>query len=159
MRLADDDDKAAVAALQQAAYAKNRDLLGCEPLPLQKSIDEIFDEFEVWLLEDVIGDGRLLGVLIVEPRRDDLLVWSVAVHPDAQGRGIGKLLLQTAELRARQFGHDVVRLYTGRDLTDLIDWYMRLGFDVEREEELDDRAIVHMVKRLPDTAPDGSPLH
>ncbi len=146
MRLADDDDKEAVAALQQAAYAKNRELLGQEPLPLLAPIDEIFEEYEVWLLE--AEDGALVGVLILEPRREDMLLWSLAVKPDMHGRGLGKLLLQTAELRAGQFGHKIMRLYTGAPLHDLIEWYERRGFAVERTEELSDRDLVHMMKEL-----------
>ena len=145
MRLGDDNDKQAVADLQEAAYAPNRDLLGLEPLPLQKPIDEIFDDYEVWLLED---DARLAGVLILEPRQTDMLIWSVAVAPQVQQCGLGKLLLQTAELRAGQFGHKVLRLYTGATLQHLIDWYERNGYEVEQTERLYDREVVHMVKYL-----------
>jgi len=145
MRLAEDDDRHAVASLQEAAYARNRELLGQEPLPLLAPIDEIFDEYEVWLLE--ADDGRLVGVLILEPRQEDMLLWSLAVHPDVQRRGLGKLLLQTAELRAGQFGHTILRLYTGAQLQHLIDWYGRHGFVVERIEEISDREIVHMAKK------------
>ena len=146
MRLADDEDKQAVEALQTAAFARNRELLGVEPLPLLMPIDEIFDNYEVWLLEG--DDGDLIGALILEPRADDMLLWSVAVDPTAQRRGLGKLLLQTAELRAGQFGHSIMRLYTGAELQHLIDWYGRHGYDIERTETLSDREVVHMVKDL-----------
>lgn len=145
MRLANDDDHDAIKELQEAAYAQNRELLGLEPLPLQTPVDEILEEYEVWLLE---GDEGLLGVLVLEPRAKDMLVWSVAVAPEAQRKGIGKLMMDTAELRARQFGHGVMRLYTGSKLAHLIDWYKRLGYEVERSEKITDREITHMVKQL-----------
>ena len=154
MRLADESDKDAVQALQEAAYARNRELLGAEPIPLQTSIDELFEDYEIWLLEG--DDGGLIGVLILQPRRDDMLLWSIAVHPDAQGRGIGKLLLQTAELRAGQFGFKIMRLYTGAALQHLIDWYGRHGYVIERTEHLDDREIVHMMKDLRATTAGGT---
>ena len=39
---------------------------------------EVFADYEVYLAE---RDGALDGVLILEPRADDLLIWSVAVAP------------------------------------------------------------------------------
>ena len=41
-----------------------------------------------------------------------------------------------------------MRLYTGATLQHLIDWYGRHGYVVERIEQLSDRAITHMMKRL-----------
>jgi len=138
-------DVDAVTALQQAAYAKNRDLLGVEPLPLLSDYVEIFSAHEIWLME--CPDG-LQGVLILEPRRDDLLIWSVATAPSAQGRGLGKQLLAAAEQRAKELGRSVIRLYTGEPLTGNIAWYGRHGYAVERVEALADRSIVHMAKSL-----------
>ncbi|MFM9849503.1 MAG: GNAT family N-acetyltransferase [Hyphomicrobiaceae bacterium] len=138
------DDLDAVLALQQVAYARNRVLLGCEPLPLLADYQDIFRDYEVWLAED----GGLAGALVVQARPDDLLIWSVATNPDGQGRGLGKGLLQAAEVRARELGRDVVRLYTGAVLQHLIDWYGRRGYRVERIEQLSDRAITHMMKPL-----------
>ena len=75
LRRAKPDDLPAVVGLQRAAYAKNRPLLGVEPLPLLADYAEILAEYEVYLAE---RDGALDGVLILEPRADDLLIWSVA---------------------------------------------------------------------------------
>ena len=145
LRRAGIDDLDAVLALQRAAYARNRVLLGCEPLPLLADYTEIFRDYEVWLAEQ---DGGLAAALILEPRADDLLIWSVATNPDRLGRGLGKQLLLAAEVRARELGRDVVRLYTGAVLQHLIDWYGRHGYRVERIEQLSDRAITHMMKQL-----------
>jgi len=139
------DDLASVAALQHAAYARNRPLLGVEPLPLLADYAEIFRAYEVWLAE---RDGALDGVLILEPRPDDLLIWSVAVAPAAQGRGVGNTMLAFAEARARDLGRTYLRLYTGEPLTGNIAWYSRHGYAHERTEDLGDRRIVHLIKQL-----------
>lgn len=141
-------DLAAIEALQQAAYARNRRLLGVEPLPLQVNYADILQRMEVWLAEE---RGRLRGVLILEPRPDDMLIWSIAAAPDAQRQGLGEIMLDAAEVHARQTGRRTMRLYTGAVLEGLIRWYHRHGYDVERHEELPDRHITHMIKRL-DTA-------
>ena len=138
-------DVAAVVALQQAAYAQNRPLLGVEPLPLQVDYAIVLASREVWLEER--GDS-LDGVLILEERADHLLIWSIAVAPSVQGTGIGGMLLAHAEARARALGFAKLRLYTGEPLTGNITWYERHGYVRDRVETLSDRRIVHMVKQL-----------
>jgi ribosomal protein S18 acetylase RimI-like enzyme len=144
-RRANTNDRPQIEALQQAAYARNRRLLGLEPMPLQADYGEIIARMEVWL---AIERERLAGVLILDPRQDDLLIWSVAAAPDVQGKGIGPILLDAAEVRARQLGRETVRLYTSEPLKTLIAWYQRHGYEVERFEDLADRRIVHLAKTL-----------
>ena len=145
LRRAGPGDVAAVAALQHAAYARNRDILGVEPLPLLADYGEVLASHEVWLLD---GDAGLDGTLILEPRTDDLLIWSIAAAPARSGAGIGNLLLAAAEARARALGYAAMRLYTGDKLHRNVAWYERHGFVQERLEDLADRRLVHMVKRL-----------
>lgn len=148
------DDRAAVECLQQAAYARNRERLGMEPLPLQADYGEIFRDCEVWIKAGDDAD-TVAAALILETDRPvidgarDVLIWSVATQPTAQHGGLGHALLACAEVRARQLGCDRIRLYTGQPLTDLIDWYGRNGYAIERTEALPDRTIVHMLKILP----------
>jgi ribosomal protein S18 acetylase RimI-like enzyme len=135
-----------VTAFQRAAYDKNRALLGVEPLPLLADYSEVIDSYETWLLE---RDGRLDGVLILEPRADDLLIWSVATAPATQKGGVGRMLLAATEERARALGRSVIRLYTGEPLTGNIAWYQRHGYAIEGVEVLAaDRRIVHMSKTI-----------
>lgn len=132
-------------ALQRGAYARNRPLLGVEPLPLLADYVAILRDMEVWVAR---ASGKLAGALILEPRAEDLLLWSIATDPAAQRSGLGRALLDATEMRARQLGLSVVRLYTGARLQHLIDWYGRHGYAVERVEVLSDRSITHMIKHL-----------
>jgi RimJ/RimL family protein N-acetyltransferase len=145
LRRANAGDVVAVTAFQRAAYAKNRLLLGVEPQPLQADYTTILAEYETWLYESTDG---LDGVLILAPRADDLLIWSIATAPRLHGQGLGRRLLAAAEERARALGLAVVRLYTGEKLTGNIAWYERHGFVRERVEDLGDRRAVHMMKRI-----------
>jgi GNAT superfamily N-acetyltransferase len=138
-------DLSAVTALQRAAYAKNRPLLGVEPLPLLADYAQVFADYEVYLAE---RDGTLEGVLILEPRAADLLIWSVATAPAAQGRGVGNRMLAFAETRARELGLSRIRLYTGEPLIANIAWYTRHDYVHERLEDMGDRRIVHLIKQL-----------
>jgi GNAT superfamily N-acetyltransferase len=145
LRRAHADEAAKIAAFQRAAYDRNRAILGVEPIPLKADYAKILDQYEVWLNED---DDRLAGVLILEPRSDDLLIWSVATAPDARGSGVGNRLLAAADTRARELGKHVMRLYTGELLVDNVAWYRRRGYAIERTEAMSDRKIVHMKKTV-----------
>ena len=145
LRHAKSSDLDAVVALQRAAYARNGEILGVEPMPLQADYAEVLRLYEVWLAESTNG---LEGVLILERRPADLLIWSVAAAPSAQGRGVGNRLLAAADERARQLGLSVIRLYTGEKLTGNIAWYARHGYTIERTEQMPDRRAVHMRKVL-----------
>jgi ribosomal protein S18 acetylase RimI-like enzyme len=139
-------DLDAVTAFQHAAYDRNRALLGVEPLPLLADYADIIVSYETWLLE---RDGQLEGVLILEARPDDLLIWSIATAPASQQRGIGRALLAATEERAGALGRRTIRLYTGEPLTGNIAWYQRHGYAVEHIEQLaPDRRIVHMSKTI-----------
>ena len=146
-------DVPAIVALQHAAYAQNRVLLGVEPLPLQVDYDDIFARMECW----IAGDDQLDGALILEFRPDDLLIWSVSTNPQSRSKGLGNAFLGLADRRARETGRTIVRLYTGEVLTANIAWYARHGFVVERVEQMPDRRAVHMKKILEgSTWQDGS---
>ncbi|ACA20287.1 GCN5-related N-acetyltransferase [Methylobacterium sp. 4-46] len=145
LRRATRADLRALGALQAAAYAPNRALLGAEPLPLLTPPEAVLAAHEVWLLEE--GDD-LAGALILDPRPDHLLVWSIAVAPSRQDRGLGAGLLAAAEARAKHLDLSCLRLYTGEKLARAIGWYARHGWTTERVEARPDRRLVHMVKRL-----------
>jgi GNAT superfamily N-acetyltransferase len=138
-------DLPAIVALQRAAYAKNRAILGVEPLPLMADYDQVFADYEVYLVE---RDGTLDGVLILEPRAGDLLIWSIATAPHAQGHGTGNAMLAFADARARELGVPCIRLYTGSPLAFNIAWYGRHGYTHERTEDTGDRVVVHLIKQL-----------
>lgn len=143
MRRALPPDAAAMETLHHAAYAPNRAALGVEPLPLQESCEWLIAQKECWLDEDC--DGPVLS-LVLEPEADALLIWSLAVAPRAQGRGLARVGLAFAQKRAGALGCGRLRLYTGEKLTRNIAIYAANGFVRTRVETLADRRVVHMEK-------------
>ncbi|MCA0423526.1 MAG: GNAT family N-acetyltransferase [Proteobacteria bacterium] len=140
-------DRDAIEAFQEAAYARNRAILGAEPLPLKWDYGTIFLGTEVWGVHD---KDALVGLLILRPGDDALRIESVATLPQVQGGGYGNAMLNAAEFRARDWGFAAIRLLTGEKLTQNVEWYLRKGFHVETLERLPDRSIVHMIKHLRD---------
>jgi ribosomal protein S18 acetylase RimI-like enzyme len=76
----------------------------------------------------LVVDDHVIGVLDVEPRQDHLWLENVAVHPDHQGRGLGRALLAHAESVGREHGLVEIRLLTNERYVDNIAMYRRYGY-------------------------------
>ncbi len=77
-----------------------------------------------------------------------MLIVNVAVAPDRQGRGFGRLLLQHAEQLATSQGCKRTRLYTNKLFTDNVSLYEKLGYRFDREEPLNSGVAIHMSKAI-----------
>jgi ribosomal protein S18 acetylase RimI-like enzyme len=110
-------------------------------------------EGDLWLAEE---EGAFLGVLVLVPQPDHLLLESVAVAPEAQGRGVGSALLAFAEDRAAALGLPEVRLYTHERMTENIARYERRGYRETHRAEQDGFRRVFLTKRLPGQAKSAS---
>jgi ribosomal protein S18 acetylase RimI-like enzyme len=88
---------------------------------------------EVWVL---VESGRVVGLLVLRAAADHLVVDNVAVDPQLQGRGHGRVLLAFAERRAAELGLPELLLYTNSRMTENIELYRRLGWrDYDRHNE------------------------
>jgi ribosomal protein S18 acetylase RimI-like enzyme len=81
-------------------------------------------------------EDRVVGVLVLWPHPDHVLVDTLAIAPEEQGGGIGSALLDRAELTAIETGANVVRLYTNAAMTEALAFYPRRGFvELDRRTE------------------------
>lgn len=86
-----------------------------------------------WVAED--GD-QVVGLLVLVPADDHMLLENVAVAPTAQGRGVGAALMRLAEDETRAAGLAEVRLYTNQAMTENLAYYPRRGYvETGRVEE------------------------
>ena len=125
LRQATPEDAPAIAALTDAAYAKYIPLIGRMPQPMTANYSQMVADHTVWLLE---AAGQLAGVLVLIEEPETLLIYSIAVRPDLQGRGLGHRLLTLAENEARQAGCQKIRLYTNEHFVENIELYQRSGY-------------------------------
>ncbi len=106
---------------------------------------EAVDAGAVWVT------GHPVVGLISLTRTDGevMLVENVAVHPDEQGSGLGRRLMDFAEQRARQLGIGRLALYTNEVMTENQAIYQHLGYRVTNRGIEDGYRRVYMEKVLP----------
>jgi ribosomal protein S18 acetylase RimI-like enzyme len=114
-----------VVDLVERAYSPWIERVGRRPWPMDEDYAALIAAGEVFLLS---AADRLVGLIVLRPAPDHLLVDNVAVEPDLQGRGNGRALLAFAEEQARALGLTELRLYTNAAMIENIELYRRLGW-------------------------------
>jgi GNAT superfamily N-acetyltransferase len=151
-RPANASDLRAVVDLTRRAYAPYEALLGITPMPMTEDYAPRIADDEVWLLED---GKEPIGLIVLEDHGDRSLLYSVAVAPERQGAGIGRLLLAFAEEIAGKRGQRTLALYTNARMERNIRIYTRCGFWETRRNPHPDRpgsVVIHMEKQLTDAS-------
>jgi GNAT superfamily N-acetyltransferase len=138
-------DAAGIRELTRAAYAKWVALIGREPLPMQADYERAVAEHTIDLL---IDDGALAGLIETILRPDHLWIENVAVAPERQGRGYGRLLLAHAEKGALEAERFEIRLLTNQAFAANLALYAKLAYAIDRTEPFRGGTTVHMSKRI-----------
>ena len=145
IREASPQDAEVVAEITDAAYRIYVPLLGRKPQPMTADHRQMILEHDVWLLEE---EGHALGVLELVHEPGCLLIYSVAIRPGHQRRGLGQELMAWAERQAALAALPRLRLYTNALMTANIDLYTRLGYQETGREPYLGSTLVHMAKEV-----------
>jgi GNAT superfamily N-acetyltransferase len=133
IRVAEPADVSAVSACVRAAYAIYVERIGRPPAPMRADYNALVAAREVWV---ACEDEAIVGVLVVRPRQNSLILENVAVSPTEQGRGIGRALIGFAERHASELGLPAVELYTNERTTENLSLYPALGYvETDRRRE------------------------
>jgi GNAT superfamily N-acetyltransferase len=143
-RLAARPDLPQVENIIRAAYSGYIDRIGRESGPMLDDYATLISQEQVYVLEDV----GIVGVLVLVPEPDTMLLDNVAIVPSAQGRGYGRLLLDFAEQEARRQGFGAIRLYTNSLMTENLRLYPRLGYVETHRGREKGFSRVYMTKQL-----------
>jgi len=150
MRRASLDDVNAVRRISADAYIPAYiAVLGTIPKPATEDYRRYIEKGEVWILD---VDGEPTGIVVMEVNADHLLIYSIAVRPNAQRKGYGKALLDFADNRAIELGLHEVRLYTNERMERNLTLYRRHGFvevGKRRHPSRPGQVLVDMVRKLP----------
>lgn len=113
-----------LAEIARAAYVHYVPRIGRLPEPMTVDYAEAVRAGHTWVAET----DRIVGLLVLAPQPDHLLLENVAVRPGAQGDGIGRQLLAHAEREAVRLGYPEIRLYTNAAMTENLAYYPRRGY-------------------------------
>jgi ribosomal protein S18 acetylase RimI-like enzyme len=117
---ADLDD---VRRIARAAYGHYTARIGREPAPMVADFATSIFKGQLWVAGDPVA-----GFVVAYRRRDHWHLENVAVHPAAQGTGLGRALIAHVEAMARAGGAVAVELYTNAMMTENLRLYPRLGY-------------------------------
>lgn len=132
LRPANSADLPAVVALVDAAYRHYVPILGRHPRPMDDDQQARLDNGELFVVED---GGALLAVLTMMVQPEAVHIFNFAVHPDAQGRGLLRHMLDFAEATAWREGKSRLTLYTNAAMTRNRAIYAHLGFTQTGEHD------------------------
>jgi GNAT superfamily N-acetyltransferase len=144
IRLATLSDLESIVDCVRCAYSKYIERIGREPAPMLADYASYIKQGDVW----VLVENDIRGLLVAFPEDTYYFIETVAVYPNFQGRGYGKVLMQFAEEQAQVHHLSELRLYTNIAMTENLVFYPKLGFEeVERKTE-DGYHRVYFRKRL-----------
>jgi ribosomal protein S18 acetylase RimI-like enzyme len=145
LRCADAADVDAVGDVVRRAFVKYVPRIGREPMPMGVDYTAAIRGGRCWVAEI---DGRIVGMLVIVPADGHLHLDTIAVAPEAQGRGVGGRLLAFADEQASAAGFAEVRLFTNAAMTENLAYYARHGYRETRRSEEHGFCRVFFTRRL-----------
>jgi GNAT superfamily N-acetyltransferase len=143
LRRATAEDLPAIRAVIDAAYARYLTRMDKPAAPMFRDYGPSVADGTTW-----VTGSPVTAVLTLYPRDDHLYVENVAVDPSAQGRGLGRALMEFAEQEAAGRGLNRMALVTHEAMTENQAIYARLGYvETERRSE-DGYRRIYMEKWL-----------
>lgn len=145
IRPARPDDQARIEAIVEAAYSPYLARMDRKPAPMLDDYAARIAAGQTHVLEE---DGVTVGLLVLEPGGEFLLLENIAVDPACHGRGFGRRLMEFTEQEARRRGYAAVELYTNEVMVENIARYRHLGYVEVSRERVGGYDRVYMRKTL-----------
>lgn len=136
-------DVPAVKAVIDAAFTHYIERIGLVPSPMEEDHAANVAAGRVFVAGDPV-----VGLVVVIPEADHLYLDTIAVHPDAQGTGLGRALLDWVDARARELGLPEVRLLTNAMMWENQKLYERYGYELVERRADGPYDRMHYRKRL-----------
>jgi GNAT superfamily N-acetyltransferase len=146
IRLATETDFETVTDCVQAAFSVWTEIIGCRPFALDTDYTGRIEQGYVYL---AIENDELFGIIALWPDGNTVYVDTVAVYPNLQGRGVGRVLLDFAESHARTLGKVAISLCTNEKMDTNRAYYQKLGYsEIRHEVHPDGRGVIWLKKPL-----------
>jgi ribosomal protein S18 acetylase RimI-like enzyme len=137
LRRANSGDLPQIVELVESAYrgdssrigwTTEADLLGGQRTDIDE-VEEIVTDPDSRLLV-LVRHGRIIGCVLVRREPTTAYIGMLAVRPELQSKGVGRLLLAEAERHAlAEFGCGRARMTVIEQRSELIAWYERRGYE------------------------------
>ena len=139
-RAATEADAEALVPLINLAFEVELQFFTTERIDLSETLEH-FGKGTFLLAEE---DGKLVGCNYVELRGDAGYFGLLSVHPDDQGRGLGRTLIDQAEQYCRVAGCRKMQIRVLNHRTELPPFYEKLGYKIASIEEVEQEPAARM---------------
>jgi len=125
LRKANLSDIAGIQSCVNAAYSFYKDDNDLLPEPL-------FDDYHQKITSDhflvIDNNTHIAAILVLVLKKSYLLLDNIAVHPNFQKNGLGRYLLDVAEIEALKLDYKEIQLYTNAKMTNNLQIYTHIGY-------------------------------
>ena len=139
VRLATPEDAQAIAEVLHDAFTVHREHYTEEAFAVVTPGTDVilgrFEEGPMWVAE---MDGRVVGTVSLTTEPEGLYVRSMAVSPDAQGKGVGHKLLEATDEYAESTEFERIFLYTTYFVPGAKEMYVKHGYKWVRDTSADE---------------------
>ena len=139
-RIASKADAEALVPLINRAFEVELEFFTSDRIDLPETLKH-FEKGKFLLAE---REGRLAGCNYVELRGDAGYFGLLSVEPGQQGRGLGRMLIEQAEVFCRDAGCSKMQIRVLNHRTELPPFYQKLGYSVALIEEVEQEPTARM---------------
>jgi N-acetylglutamate synthase-like GNAT family acetyltransferase len=144
LRQATEADLPSIRRVINAAYSKYLSRMDKPPAPVLRDYSPAIQAGTIW-----VTGNPVIGLISLSEIDATILIENVAVHPDQQGSGLGRQLMEFAEQRARKRQVRHLALYTNEVMTENQAIYAHLGYQATDRRIEDGYHRIYMEKVLP----------
>jgi GNAT superfamily N-acetyltransferase len=144
LRQATEADLPSIHRVTAAAYRKYLSRMDQPPAPMLRDYSQAVRAGALW-----VTGSPVIGLISLTFADDVMLIENVAVHPDWQGNGLGRLLMEFAEEQARKHHIRRLALYTNEVMIENQAIYQHLGYHATDRRTEGGYRRVYMEKVLP----------
>ncbi len=94
----------------------------------EATLKTYFNDEAITILKHTDDNGQITGCVYLEVKEQKLYVGMFSVSPVLQGKGVGRALLEAAEVIAKQLNCHTLTMTVIRTRAELISWYERRGY-------------------------------
>lgn len=138
-------DQHAVKECVRAAYGVYIERIGRPPAPMLADYAALIAEGVVYVLTI---RGRIRGVLVMMRQGATMFVENIAIAPECQRQGLGRIVMMHIEQQTRKEQLSAIRLYTNELMAENLVFYHKLGFEEEGRSMQDGYQRVFLCKDL-----------